>query len=60
VIADRRINTTDILPSTYSTRENGLQRYSGSALFARSRETSDGPTKTFRKNAKTPWVTTKL
>src|SRR6187402_614014 len=54
VTHDSRNTTTAILPSTYSTRESGLQRYSGRALLARSREIKGGATITVRMNANAP------
>src|ERR1035438_4474867 len=53
VISEIRITSTDILPSTYSTRENGRARYSESPLLAKSGETWPGPTNAARNSAMT-------
>src|SRR5437016_7767214 len=43
VISETSQAMTQNFPSTYSTREKGRQKYSGSALLARSGEMSVGP-----------------
>src|SRR5438445_672263 len=55
VICERRIASTDALPSTYSTLENGRQKYSGNAPFARSGEIKPGPPKVHAPNATLPF-----
>src|SRR5579871_6442749 len=46
--------STDDFPNTYSVREKGRQKKSGSAPFARSGDTSPGPTNAVRRNARAP------
>src|SRR5580692_1226824 len=60
VICDSRIASTDDLPSTYSARENGRQKYRGSAPLARSGEINPGPANAVSKNANTPCTLMKL
>src|SRR4029077_2804688 len=54
VICDNRIARTDALPATYSARENGRQKYNGSAPFARSGAISPGPVNAVSTNASVP------
>src|SRR5262245_52868676 len=51
VISESIISSTDILPTMYSKRVNGRDRYSGRALLARSREINTGPMITVKTNA---------
>src|SRR4029077_2507291 len=60
VICDSRIASTDDLPSTYSARENGRQKYSGRAPLARSGEINPGPAKAVNRKANTPCPLKKL
>src|ERR1700722_5162978 len=54
VICDNTISKTEDLPSTYSARENGRQKYKGRAPLAMSGEISPGPMNAVRINANTP------
>src|SRR5258706_11539734 len=54
VICDRTIAKTEALPTTYSARENGRQKYNGSAPLAMSGEIKPGPVKAVSTNASTP------
>src|SRR5215469_18341267 len=54
VISESRTASTADFPSTYSERENGRQKKSGSAPFARSGDTRPGPTNAVRRNARAP------
>src|SRR5436190_20389818 len=56
VTIDNTHASTDNLPSTYSSRENGLQKYSGSALLDVSEEISPGPRNVVRRNANVLWT----
>src|SRR5579862_501069 len=47
---------TESFPNTYSVRENGRQKYSGSALLVRSPETSPGRTNDVNRNAIPDWM----
>src|SRR5579862_4867187 len=60
VICESRIASTDDFPSTYSARENGRQKYNGSAPLARSGEIRLGPTNAVSRKAKTPCTLMKL
>src|SRR5215469_5854292 len=51
---ERRRASTDDFPNTYSVREKGRQKKSGSAPLARSGDTSPGPTNAVRRNASAP------
>src|ERR1700691_3103469 len=59
VTCESRIASTDDLPTTYSTREKGRQKYSGSAPFATSGEIRPGPENAVRRNTSTPCTFTK-
>src|ERR1700722_14066668 len=52
VICESRMANTEDFPSTYSARENGRQKYSGSAPLARSGEIKPGPTNAGNRNAR--------
>ena len=52
--------STEDLPNTYSARENGRQKYNGSAPLARSGEISPGPANAVKRNANTPCTLMKL
>ncbi len=54
VICESRIASTEDLPRTYSARENGRQKYRGSAPLARSGEIRPGPANAVKRNASTP------
>src|SRR5882672_6355764 len=54
VISDSKIANTDALPTTYSARENGRQKYKGSAPLAMSGEIRPGPVNAVSTNASTP------
>src|ERR1700732_4700356 len=60
VICESRIASTEDLPSTYSARENGRQKYNGRAPLARSGEIRPGPANAVRRNANTPRTLMKL
>src|SRR5579864_9118928 len=60
VICESKIASTEDLPITYSARENGRQKYKGSAPLARSGEISPGPAKAVNRNANTPCTLMKL
>src|SRR5580704_356952 len=60
VICESKIASTEDLPSTYSARENGRQKYNGSAPLARSGEINPGPAKAVNRNANTPCTLMKL
>ena len=47
-------------PSTYSARDSGRQKYSGSALLARSGAIVPGPTNAVRMNARLDWMPMKI
>src|ERR1035438_2938704 len=51
VMRDSRIPSTEALPSTYSRRENGRDKYNGMALLATSGATRLGPPKAATNNA---------
>src|ERR1700685_419213 len=54
VISDNTMTRTEALPTTYSARENGRQKYSGSAPLAMSGEINPGPMNAVRIKANTP------
>src|SRR5690348_4484151 len=54
VTSESRTASTDDFPNTYSVREKGRQKKSGSAPFARSGDTKPGPTNAVRRNARAP------
>src|ERR1700722_3909584 len=54
VICESRIANTEALPSTYSARENGRQKYKGNAPFAMSGEIKPGPLNAVNTKASTP------
>src|SRR5215831_2875344 len=54
VICESRIASTEDLPSTYSAREKGRQKYSGSAPLDKSGEMRPGPANAVIRNARTP------
>src|SRR5688572_19563859 len=54
VIAESNMTNVAALPSTYSAREKGRDRYSGSAPLARSGATRVGPTHAVSRNAIAP------
>ena len=56
MISESRDSSTLILPTTYSVRENGRQKYRGIAPLARSGETRLGPTKAVSRYANAPWT----
>ena len=54
-MSDSRVTRLEALPSTYSGRVKGRERYSGNAPLTRSGETSTGATQAVSRKASAPW-----
>src|SRR6202035_2533315 len=60
VICESKIANTEALPTTYSARENGRQKYNGNAPLARSGEIKPGPLKAVSTKASVPCTVIKV